>query len=157
MVFTLPVIHKNPKFWQEYAKRLKKMKGTRLYVGYPADDTGVANPHYENGASIIDVAIANNYGLGVPQRPFFEEAREPIQVMFNGALKSRMPDLNSGKVDYQKLLGVIGVKAEHEVRRSIRDGNWTPNSPETIARKGSDRPLIDTGAMVQNVTHIVKE
>lgn len=153
----MPVIHKNPKFWKEYADRLKKMKGVKLYVGYPADDSGVANPHYENGASIIDVAIANNYGLGVPQRPFFEEAREPIQRMFESSLKSRLPDLNSGKADYKKLLGVIGVKAENEVRRSIRDGNWTPNSPETVARKGSDRPLIDTGAMIQNVTHIVKE
>ena len=77
--------------------------------------------------------------------------------MFESALKSRLPDINSGKVDYKKLLDVIGVKAEHEVRRSIRDGNWTPNSPATIERKGSDRPLIDTGAMIQNVTHIVKE
>lgn len=153
----MTVIRKNSKFWKTYAARLKKLRGVRLLVGYPADESGVANPHYENGESIIDVAIANNYGLGVPRRAFFEAAREPIQMLFEASLKRAMPEINRGEVDFNKFLDVVGVKAEHEVRRSIRDGNWSPNSPATVARKGSDRPLIDTGAMVQNVTHIVKD
>lgn len=34
---------------------------------------------------------------------------------------------------------------------------WAPNAPSTIARKGSDRPGIDTGAMRAAITGIVAE
>jgi hypothetical protein len=35
--------------------------------------------------------------------------------------------------------------------------NWAPNAPSTIARKGSDRPGIDTGAMRNAIIGIVGE
>jgi hypothetical protein len=35
--------------------------------------------------------------------------------------------------------------------------HWAPNTPGTIARKGSDRPLIDTGALRQSIIGIIKE
>ena len=35
--------------------------------------------------------------------------------------------------------------------------NWSPNAPATIARKGSDRPGIDTGAMRAAIVGVVRE
>ena len=40
-------------------------------------------------------------------------------------------------------------------RAHIRNGNWVPNAPATIRRKGSDRPLIDTGQLVNSVEYEV--
>ena len=47
-----------------------------------------------------------------------------------------------------------GVLIDNEVVRyfnqggnSTRGGAWTPNSPATIAIKGSSRPLVDTGVL----------
>lgn len=34
---------------------------------------------------------------------------------------------------------------------------WAPNAPSTIARKGSDRPGIDLGAMRAAITYVVEE
>jgi hypothetical protein len=35
--------------------------------------------------------------------------------------------------------------------------NWAPNAPSTIKRKGSDRPLIDTGALRDAIVGVVRE
>ena len=152
----MPVKRRNPTVWRDLEARLKRLPGKKLAVGYPANSEGVANPHYPDGLSIIQVAMINNYGLGVPRRDFFEQAREPIQKLGAKALKEALPKLNQGSVDYVKLLDLIGLQAEAEVRKSIRDGNWTPNAPATVKQKGSDKPLIDTGAMLQGVTHVVR-
>ena len=34
--------------------------------------------------------------------------------------------------------------------------NWPPNSPRTIAKKGSDVPLIDTGELRKSITHVIR-
>jgi len=38
-----------------------------------------------------------------------------------------------------------------DMEKNIRDGDFTPNAPYTIALKGSDEPLIDTGAMINSI------
>ena len=51
----------------------------------------------------------------------------------------------------------IGAKSVGMIQQEIVDGNWTPNAPSTIAKKGSDHPLIDTGLMRQSVHYVVKK
>jgi len=33
---------------------------------------------------------------------------------------------------------------------------WAPNSPRTVKRKGSDRPLIDTGQLRKSITYVIR-
>jgi hypothetical protein len=40
---------------------------------------------------------------------------------------------------------------------TLPDNHWAPNTPGTIARKGSNRPLIDTGALRNSIIGIIKE
>ncbi|MBY6921870.1 hypothetical protein HYH30_19035, partial [Clostridium botulinum] len=34
--------------------------------------------------------------------------------------------------------------------------NWAENSAETIKRKDSDKPLIDTGELRKSITYVIK-
>lgn len=43
------------------------------------------------------------------------------------------------------------------VQRFIHAGNFVPNAPATIERKGSSAPLLDTGQMWQSITHEVEK
>lgn len=46
----------------------------------------------------------------------------------------------------------IGRQAQARIRRSIRAGDYAPNSPVTVILKGSSKPLVDTGALFQSIT-----
>jgi len=35
--------------------------------------------------------------------------------------------------------------------------NLAPNAPSTIAQKGSSKPLIDTGSMLNSITYAVRK
>ena len=63
--------------------------------------------------------------------------------------------LNGSRTIHQSLTRV-GIVAQGDVQMSISTGNWEPNAKSTIRRKGSSRPLIDTGAMRQAVTWVVE-
>lgn len=40
-----------------------------------------------------------------------------------------------------------------EVKKRIITGPFVPNAPTTIAKKGSDKPLIDTGQLLDAIDY----
>lgn len=59
-----------------------------------------------------------------------------------------------GKVDASHIFDVVAedlVTAVVDRIDSRGDGEWPPNSPATIARKGSDAPMIDTGQLRSSI------
>lgn len=63
--------------------------------------------------------------------------------------------LASGK-SVEQALDALGVAIKGLVQTEIVDGGFTENAPSTIKKKGSDKPLIDTGTMRQSVNYVVK-
>lgn len=51
----------------------------------------------------------------------------------------------------------IGLDAVAAIRRSIRSGDYEPNSALTVAIKGSSKPLVDTGDLNRRITHDVEK
>jgi hypothetical protein len=39
----------------------------------------------------------------------------------------------------------------------MQSGNFAPLAPSTIARKGHDLPLVDSGELVGDTTYVVKK
>lgn len=65
-MISIKLNRKNPGGLKGFSKRLEALAGKEVAVGFPRGGSGLGNPHYKNGASILLVAVANNYGLGVP-------------------------------------------------------------------------------------------
>ena len=59
------------------------------------------------------------------------------------------------KAGIQQAASRVGNYGASQVKRGIVNGNFTPNSPLTIARKGSSKPLIDKGDLVGSITYQV--
>jgi hypothetical protein len=99
-----------------------------------------------------DHEVTKAHKIVIPARPFMRMAWS----MFNarrGAIQKRLAtDLVSGKITIDKALGQIGLELEACIVRSIRNGNWTPNAPSTVAKKGFDKPLIESSHMLQSVS-----
>lgn len=105
------------------------------------------------GASNVDIAITQEFGSiskNIPPRSFL---RMPIQqkekqIRAFVASKKVMDCLLSGKVE--RGMAFVGIYAESWIQSAFVSrgfGKWKPNAPSTIKRKGSDKPLIDTGEL----------
>lgn len=148
---------KDPKWADKYVKRITELTGKEVAVGFPANDEGSSRPNYENGASILDVAVWNNYGTeDIPSRNFMEEAAPEQHKVHMDICKQGIKRVNSGELRPEALLKASALKARAVGQRVIRDHPWVPNSPRTIKRKGSDKPLIDKGDMLKALNAIVR-
>jgi len=109
--------------------------------------------------SVVDYAIYNEFGTErSPARPFMSTTYDLYSGQlekFTHFLVGRMID---GKVTDDTVLKNIGAKYQSWIQKTIRDAkNWAvPNSPKTVAMKGSSSPLIDQGRMVQAVRYEVE-
>lgn len=61
-----------------------------------------------------------------------------------------------GAKRHLELAGMEGQNSARDWFEDPRNG-WAPNSPVTIALKGSERPLVDTGELRKSITYVVKE
>ena len=73
--------------------------------------------------------------------------------------KNNIPKLlESLPQEKEQILRVAGAFLEGRIKEKITEGDpdWPPLRPETIKRKGSSKPLIDTGKLRASITHKVE-
>ncbi len=90
--------------------------------------------------------------ITIPARPFMKYA---YQLFVNGRKRflSRLAErILKENIPPKQALKEVADYLEYCIIRSIKQGNWIPNAPSTIARKGFDKPLIDSATMWQAVT-----
>ena len=95
-----------------------------------------------------------------PPRPVLEPAIEAHKDAISQLFKMVM--LAACKGDQTALRNAIincGTAAQNYCRDWFSDprNGWAPNSPVTIALKGSARPMVDTGTMRKAITYVVRD
>jgi hypothetical protein len=140
----------------EVVAAVKALDRTHVLVGFPASTAGrrdgeLGNPDlayiHENGAPAANI----------PARPFLRPgveraAGQVSQVLVTGITGA----LNGHTGALRDALETAGQVAADAVKRYMVQGRFTPLKPATIRRKGSSRPLIDTGQLRQAVTFVVR-
>lgn len=132
---------------REIKKQLDAYKGGKIYatVGVHSD----AKPE-ENGESTAVVAAKNHFGVGrIPARPFLDKGVERERAAIATAIAKA---LSAGKRP-EEAVAQAALLAVRGVQKQIDDTLSPPNSPMTIARKGSSHPLIDTGNLRQSIAY----
>lgn len=92
------------------------------------------------------------WGGPIPERPFMRNAMRNNREKYRQAMMSSASKLIYGEVDMNSVLSKLGALARGDIQQEITSLRSPPNSPVTIARKGSSNPLIDTGAIRRAVT-----
>lgn len=106
---------------------------------------------YPDGTSVPMVAAIQEFGApaeGIPPRPFFRRmiaAKSPGWGDAVGAL------LAKHDYDAPQALALAGDGIKGQLQQSIKDLTDPPLAPATVAAKGFDKPLIDTGHMSNSV------
>lgn len=149
------VTESNPDWLDKRLADVQYLASNEVVVGLPRGEGG-GSLTYPNGASVLDVAIWNVFGTrrGIPARDFLAEATR--KILSSNVPTSIVKRVTDGSISPEKALKQLAAYAEGEVKRAITDGVYEPNKPITIKRKGSDKPLIDTGKLRQAIVGIVR-
>lgn len=131
-----------------------KLKGliskskNKLEVGFFKD------AKYENGMAVADVAKIQEYGtLKIPARPFFRIAIDKNTAKWFNVFKNQF--LVNKNVELS--LNQVGEVARGDVVSSITNLMSPPLSEVAIKKKGSSKPLIDTGFLRASVNYKVSK
>lgn len=94
-----------------------------------------------------------------PPRPVLEPAikanREAIAQKFKRIYQATA---QGNEPAAENAITAVGLFAQNACRAWFTDprNGWPANSPETVRRKGSSNPLIDTGSMRKAITYVVR-
>lgn len=142
------------------SKIKKDLRGLNSYaalVGIPSTaprpvDRETKKPLAINMASLALIHERGSAANNIPARPFMKQTRQRAEGRFARLLRRLYKQVVDGKVRPFDGLSKLGVAYEGEMKNTFTTGSFTPNKPATIKRKGSSRPLIDTGHLRQSIT-----
>lgn len=136
-------------------------------LGRHAVQVGVVGSEAANeaapGITLARLAGVHEYGAAIqtkngviliPERSFIRAtiAEQKNYSVFIAKLVSSVLD---GKRTEKQALNLFGARASADMKKRIAAGIEPPNAPSTIARKGSSKPLIDTGKLRESITWAV--
>lgn len=137
---------------RKFQKMLKDLGALEVRVGF---QHGKATE--EDGTDVCDVAAWNELGtVNMPSRPFLRKSVDENEGKINSFLQSKKDDLVSG-VSAEQVLKEIGIFQKDLIQEKITNGSFAPNAESTVKKKGSSKPLIDTGRMRQSVNYEIKK
>ena len=140
--------------YKDLVRRVKAFRGAKIDVGIFESD---GSKLYEDAVTVLEVAIWNEFGTDkIPERSFIrawfdeneEKCREGVRRMAEAVL--------AGKYTPEQALELLGAKFVGEIQKRIANGIPPPNAASTVARKGSDTPLVDKGQLRSAITQRVK-
>lgn len=109
------------------------------------------------GQSVAEYAAQNEFGTNkIPERSFMRTAFDENLDLIENATADQYGKIIDGDIALTQGLYVIGQIITGLIQTKIRAIIFPPNSPATIAMKGSSKPLIDFGQMVKSVTYAIR-
>jgi hypothetical protein len=132
---------------------------SRVKVGFPAGaaDGGNIQKAIWQEFGTAGGASGGGWGGPIPERPFMRNAIRDNTAKYKQAMATSAAKILRGETAMATVLSKLGIAAQADIQGEISSLTSPPLSPVTIARKGSSKPLIDTGAMRQAVTWKVDE
>lgn len=137
---------------QRFFRELAELKELEVRVGFQRGDA-----QEEDGTDICDVAAYNELGTDhIPARPFIRQSVDDNEKKINSFLKAQIKDFANGK-SAEQVLKETGIFQKDLMQDKIKSGDFAPNADFTIKKKGSSKPLVDTGRMRQSVNYVIQE
>lgn len=136
-----------------------KKGGANVSVGYLR--SGAVHKS-EKGKTITMAQLAAIHEFGssdgrIPERSFMRSSITQNKASLKKLIDSLTGQIVDGKISEIRALGIIGQTVKQNMQAKIRSGLTPPLKPETIRRKGSSKPLIDTGQLINSIEWEVKE
>lgn len=115
----------------------------------PATDTELTN------AELMAIHEFGAPRAGIPSRSVLRATADAKRQQWLAMLERVIRGAVAGKIDLLTALDLVGLKATADMVATVRKGVAPPLLPATIKAKGSSKPLIDSGRLVQSLGHEV--
>jgi hypothetical protein len=146
--------------WTEHGKKvqryIKQLRGKPyVKVGILEQKFDEAKDSREKSKSentLGQVAVANEFGTDqIPERSFLRSTADKKAKVWADQTEKYRKQVMEGHMTPEQALGLLGLKIETDTKTTIRSNVPPPNSPATVARKGSSKTLIDTGQLLNAI------
>jgi len=125
-------------------------------LGVPTVAVGVRGGQTTpDGTDLVTIAAANEFGTAdghVPERSFLRSTADEQRPKYATMLGKAIDAVLDGDSP-DPALHRLGAVAVGDVQRKMRAIKQPPNAPSTVAQKGADNPLIDTGRLRQSIEY----
>lgn len=127
---------------------MKVARPATLRVGF------LENATYPDGTKVAMVAALLNFGISNGKAwPFFTKMIAEKSPTWGKILADL---LTANDYDVDKALALMGTGIAGQLRQAITDMNEPKLEESTIKRKGFEKPLVDTGHMLNSVDYEVQ-
>lgn len=109
-------------------------------------------------ATLLEVAAVHEFGApaaGIPNRSFIRATVDLKAAEIQATRDKLAAQVAEGKITAQVALERLGAFVQGLVQARIAEGIGPALKPETVARKKSSKPLVDTGQLRSSVTWLV--
>lgn len=136
-------------------QRMRDFGKPKVYIGVPA----VKNRVHEGGINMATLLAVHCFGVptkGIPQRdplrpPLINNSDKYVSLMAQG-IQNAIANGTDPKIVYEK----IGLVASNDVKEYFVSGSFVPLKQKTIDKKGSSKPLLDTGELRNSISWEVR-
>lgn len=150
----------------EYNAKLLIKLIKNLSKDFPSVKVGILGDkaqkeHKDSKLTNAQIGFLNEFGSfsrHIPKRSFLVT---PLKVHLNSYIKQKKSlspkefekAIEKGKQEeFAKKVGIVAEEVVQDAFATRGFGEWAPNAPSTIAQKGSDSPLIDTGELRRSIS-----
>lgn len=165
------MIEANLKINENLIKKLKKLKGGTVKVGW------FEGQNYDDGTPIATIARVQEYGatinvtekmrgwflangyplkketqqIHIPERSFMRRTADNKKQEWKEKIEKDLKKVIEGNLSIEEALNRLGVQIKGDIQTTISEISEPPNASMTIDRKGFNKPLVDTGTMLQYI------
>lgn len=133
-------------------------RGARVRVGILDDAPKQTDDGEPAELSLLEIAAVHEFGApsaGIPQRSFVRATVDAKAGEIAKVQRAVAAGVLAGRITPEQGLNQIGAKVASFMVGAINAGLAPPLKEETIARKGSSKPLVDTGQLKSSISWLV--
>jgi phage gpG-like protein len=153
--------------WEAIKHRVRALRDQRAVCKVGVQGAEAAANHQDSRLTVAQIANVHEFGktihqprtgrtIVIPERSFLRATIDQYQ----DAIARRQVLLGQGyvlgKFALKPAMELLGQYVVGLIKQRMANGIPPPNSPWTIARKGSSKPLIDTGQLRNSITYKVE-
>lgn len=151
--------------WQKLLARIHGTEEAHVSVGVLASKGGDEQHDEKSGLTLLQIAAIHEFGspaANIPERSFIRLTLAAMDEELQEVLRKLARKVVMEGMEVETALAILGQWCVAQIRGTITGSNeafaplWDPLKPATIAAKGSDRPLVDTGRLLQAIQYEVR-
>ncbi len=136
-------------------RSIRAMAGRGASVGIHANEA----QRTETGSlSNVQLGVVHEFGApeaGIPERSFLRSSFDANRRKYETILTKGAKRIAGGRDRAERVLGIAAEVAVADVINTINAGVPPANAPSTVRRKGSSKPLVDTGQLKASIKPVV--